>query len=35
MGLESKGMILALETEPGKHEVLMVNSSIKPGTRAK
>jgi methionyl-tRNA synthetase len=35
MGLESKGMILALETEPGKHEVLMVNSSVKTGTRAK
>ncbi len=35
MGHESKGMILALETEPGKHEVLMVNSNVKTGTRAK
>lgn len=35
MGLESKGMILALETEPGKHEVLTVNSSLKIGIRAK
>jgi len=29
------GMILALEREPGIHEVLMVNSTIKSGTRAK
>jgi methionyl-tRNA synthetase len=35
MGLESKGMILALEIEPGKHEVLAVNSNVKTGTRAK
>ena len=35
MGHESKGMILALETDPGKHEVLMVNSNVKTGTRAK
>jgi methionyl-tRNA synthetase len=35
MGLESKGMILALETEPGKHEVLKVSSNVKIGTRAK
>jgi hypothetical protein len=35
MGHESKGMILAIETEPGKHEVLTVNSSVKIGTRAK
>ncbi len=35
MGLESKGMILALEIEPGKHEVLMVNPIVPRGTRAK
>ncbi len=35
MGLESKGMILAVETEPGKHEVLTVNSNVKTGIRAK
>ena len=35
MGHESMGMILALEREPGIHEVLMVNSTIKSGTRAK
>jgi len=35
MGHESRGMILALEREPGVHEVLMVNSIIKSGTRAK
>ena len=35
MGHESMGMILALEREPGIHEVLMVNSIIKSGTRAK
>jgi methionyl-tRNA synthetase len=34
-GLESQGMLLALETEPGKHEVLAVNSNVKIGTRAK
>jgi methionyl-tRNA synthetase len=34
-GLESQGMILALETEPGKHEVLAVNSNVKVGTRVK
>lgn len=34
-GLESKGMILAVETETGKHEVLTVNSKIKNGTRVK
>jgi len=35
MGHESRGMILALERDPGVHEVLMVNSTIKSGTRAK
>lgn len=35
MGIESKGMILAIETEAGKHEVLTVNSNIKSGSRAK
>jgi len=35
MGLESKGMILALETEPGKHEIITVNSKTKAGSRAK
>lgn len=34
-GLESKGMILAVENEQGKHEVLTVSSNIKNGTRAK
>lgn len=34
-GLESKGMILAIENEQGKHEVLTVNPNIKNGTRAK
>lgn len=35
MGLESQGMILALEDEEGALQVLQVSSKIKPGTRAK
>jgi methionyl-tRNA synthetase len=35
MGLESRGMILTIETEDGKHEILMVDSNIKNGTRVK
>lgn len=35
MGQESKGMILAVETEPGKHEVLTVSPTVKLGTRVK
>jgi methionyl-tRNA synthetase len=35
MGLESQGMILALEDEDGALQVLQVSSKVKPGTRAK
>lgn len=35
MGQESKGMVLAVEVEKDKHEVLMVSSNIKSGVRAK
>lgn len=35
MGLESKGMVLALEIEPGKHEVININSNVEAGLRAK
>lgn len=34
-GLESKGMILAVENEQEEHEVLTVSSNIKNGTQAK
>ena len=32
MGLESQGMILALEDEDGALQVLQVSSKVKPGT---
>lgn len=35
MGLESQGMVLALETEPGRHEVLTVSTAVKAGSRVK
>jgi methionyl-tRNA synthetase len=35
MGLESKGMILAVETEDGELQVLNVSEKIKTGTRVK
>jgi len=35
MGQESKGMVLAVEVEKDKHEVLMVRSNIKSGIRVK
>jgi len=35
MGLESKGMILAVETEEGEFQVLNVSEKIKTGTRVK
>lgn len=35
MGLESKGMILAVQDDSGKLNVLTVNSNVKNGTRAK
>jgi len=35
MGLRSEGMILAVENENGKLEVLSVDSSVKDGTRVK
>jgi methionyl-tRNA synthetase len=35
MGFESRGMILAVENEDGKHEVIMVDSNIKNGTQVK
>ena len=35
MGHESKGMILAVETEPGGLQVLIVDNSVKNGTRVK
>lgn len=35
MGLESQGMILALDNGDGKLSLLQVDDSVKPGTRAK
>ena len=35
MGFESQGMILAVETENGKLNILSVDDSVKSGTRAK
>ena len=35
MGLESQGMVLAVEDETGKINVLSVDKSVKNGTRAK
>jgi methionyl-tRNA synthetase len=35
MGLESQGMVLALENESGKLNLLSVDNSVKNGTRAK
>ena len=35
MGLESQGMVLAVEDEDGKINVLSVENSVKNGTRAK
>jgi methionyl-tRNA synthetase len=35
MGLESRGMILAVETENGGLQLLTVNNSVKSGTRVK
>jgi methionyl-tRNA synthetase len=35
MGLESKGMILAVETKDGSLEVLNVPDTVKNGTRVK
>jgi len=35
MGEESHGMILAVEKEPGGLQVLLVNESVKNGTRVK
>jgi methionyl-tRNA synthetase len=35
MGLESKGMILAVETEEGELQVLNVSEKVKNGTRVK
>jgi methionyl-tRNA synthetase len=35
MGLESKGMILAVETESGELQVVTVSNNVKNGTRVK
>lgn len=35
MGLESKGMVLAVETAEGTLQVLSVSESVKNGTRVK
>ena len=35
MGMESQGMILAVENEDGKLNLLSVDNSVKSGTRAK
>lgn len=35
MGLESQGMVLALESDNGQLHLLEVDSSVKPGSRAK
>ena len=35
MGLESQGMVLAVENEEGKLQVLSVDNSVKIGTRVK
>jgi tRNA-binding EMAP/Myf-like protein len=35
MGLESQGMVLAVENESGKLNLLSVDKSVKNGTRAK
>ena len=35
MGLESQGMVLAVEDETGKINILTVDKSVKNGTRAK
>jgi methionyl-tRNA synthetase len=35
MGLESRGMILAVESSDGKMQILSVDNSVKNGTRAK
>ena len=35
MGLESQGMVLAVENESGKLDLLAVDKSVKNGTRAK
>jgi len=35
MGLESRGMIMALDTPDGFVKILEINESIQPGTAAK
>jgi methionyl-tRNA synthetase len=35
MGLESKGMVLAVETESGELQVVTVSDNVKNGTRVK
>ena len=35
MGLESQGMVLAVENEEGKLHILSIDNSVKSGTRVK
>jgi tRNA-binding EMAP/Myf-like protein len=35
MGIESKGMVLAVETQDGRLNVLTANENVRNGTRVK